>query len=66
MEIPADLNDLSDDDLEQLIESARLIIIRRAAVTAIPAQIEELAREYRENGGDQATLTEAITEQESQ
>ena len=54
------LEALTDEELTELIETAQRIIVRRAATTRIPAQIEELAREYRESGGDTATLVEAI------
>ena len=61
MNIPNDLTALDDEELDELIEAARQILIRRAAVALIPAQIEGLAREYRESGGEQSTLVEAIT-----
>lgn len=44
----------------------RAVIARRAATARIPEQIEALAREYRESGGEQGTPIEAITEQEPQ
>ena len=56
------LDALTDEELTGVIESAQRIIARRAATARIPEQIEELAREYRESGGDTATLVEAITE----
>ena len=55
------LDALTDDELTGVIEAAQRIIARRAATARIPAQIEELAREYRESGGEQSTLIEAIT-----
>ena len=55
------LDGLSDEELTGAIEAAQRIIARRAATARIPAQIEELAREYRESGGEQSTLIEAIT-----
>ena len=60
MNTPNDLTALTDDELLELAELARQIVARRAAAAAIPAQIEGLAREYRESGGDTATLVEAI------
>ena len=66
MNIPDDLTALDDEELDEVIETARQILSRRAATALIPAQIEGLAREYRESGGDPAILIEAITEQESQ
>ena len=61
MNIPNDLTALDDEELDEVIETARQILSRRAATALIPAQIEGLAREYRESGGDTATLVEAIT-----
>ena len=55
------LDALSDEELTGVIEAAQRIIARRAATARIPAQIEELAREYRESGGEQSALVEAIT-----
>ena len=54
------LEALADEELTGVIAAAQRIIARRAATARIPAQIEELAREYRESGGDTATLVEAI------
>ena len=54
------LEGFTDEELTGVIESAQRIIARRAATARIPEQIEELAREYRESGGDTATLVEAI------
>ena len=62
MNIPDDLTALDDEELDEVIETARQILSRRAATALIPAQIEGLAREYRESGGDTAALVEAITE----
>lgn len=55
------LEALTDEDLTGVIETAQRIIARRAATTRIPEQIEALAREYRDSGGEQSTLIEAIT-----
>lgn len=66
MNITDNLALLADDELLELIEAAQQVIARRAATSRIPEQIESLAREYRESGGDQAALVEAITEQEPQ
>lgn len=62
MTVLDDLESLDDEALNEVIDAARRIIARRAATAAIPAQIEGLAREYRESGGEQSTLIEAITE----
>lgn len=55
------LDALTDEELTGVIETAQRIIARRAATARIPEQIESLAREYRDSGGDQSTLIEAIT-----
>ena len=55
------LDALADEELTGVIEAAQRIIARRAATARIPEQIEELAREYRDSGGEQSTLIEAIT-----
>ena len=55
------LEALADEELTGVIEAAQRIIARRAATARIPEQIEELAREYRESGGEQSALIEAIT-----
>ena len=54
------LDALTDEELTGVIEAAQRIIARRSATARIPEQIEELAREYRESGGDTAILVEAI------
>ena len=55
------LDALTDEELTGVIETAQRIIARRAATARIPEQIESLAREYSDSGGDQSTLIEAIT-----
>ena len=54
------LEGFTDEELTGVIEAAQRIIARRAATARIPEQIEALAREYRESGGEQSTLIEAI------
>lgn len=55
------LDALTDEELTRVIEAAQRIIARRAATARIPEQIEALAREYCESGGEQIALIEAIT-----
>lgn len=53
--------DWSDDALD---EHRRAIINeqeRRANLAQIPEQIEQLAKTYRDGGGDEQTLTDALT-----
>lgn len=48
---------------QELTQMTRRAVIARCAATAgIPEQIEALAREYRESGGEQGAPIEAITE----
>lgn len=60
------LNTLPDEELTLLIEEARRIMARRAATALIPEQIESLAREYLDSGGDQSALVEAVTQKDPQ
>ena len=56
-----DLTTLTD---EQLDEHRRAVLTeqeRRANLAAIPEQIEQLAKVYREGGGDEQALTAALT-----
>lgn len=58
---PQDVRDLDDDQLDAL----RLHVLteqeRRANLAAIPTQIAELAGKYRDGGGDEQALTDALT-----
>ena len=57
--------DWSDDALD---EHRRAIITeqeRRANLAAIPEQIEQLAKMYRDGGGDEQTLTDALTPEQT-
>lgn len=52
---------------EKLDEHRRAILTeqeRRANLAAIPEQIEQLARVYRDGGGDEQALTDALTPEE--
>ena len=56
-----DLTTLTD---EQLDDHRRAVLIeqeRRANLAAIPEQIAMLAQTYRDGGGDEQALTEALT-----
>lgn len=55
---------LSDDDLDQLRRDVLIEQERRANLTAIPAQIAALARTYRDGGGDEQNLADALTPEE--
>ena len=56
-----DLTTLTD---EQLDEHRRAVLTeqeRRANLAAIPEQIEQLAKVYRDGGGDEQALADALT-----
>ena len=56
-----DLTTLTD---EQLDDHRRAVLVeqeRRANLAAIPEQIEQLAKVYRDGGGDEQALTDALT-----
>ena len=52
---------------EQLDEARQAILVeqeRRANLSQIPEQIQELAAKYKEGGGDRQTLEDALKEAE--
>ena len=59
---PEDVKDLDDEQLEAL----RQIVVsdqeRRENLMRIPGQIKELAEKYREGGGAERELTEALSD----
>lgn len=63
---PSELEDMTDDELLVLAEEAQRIVNMRSARAAIPEQIEGLAREYRESGGEQRALDDAVADPEGQ
>lgn len=59
-----DLTTLTD---EQLDDHRRAVLVeqeRRANLAVIPEQIASLARKYRDGGGDEQALTDALTPEE--
>ena len=56
-----DLKALTDEDLDGLRVGVAVEQERRANLAAIPEQIEQLAKVYREGGGDEQALTAALT-----
>ena len=56
----ADPHDLSDEDLDQLRRDVKAEQERRDNLDRIPEEIAAMAAKYREGGGDEATLTDAI------
>ena len=61
-----DLKSLTDDDLDELRRAVLAEQERRANLAAIPEQIAAMAQVYRDGGGDEQALTDALTpEQEA-
>lgn len=56
-----DLKALTDDELAQHRISVATEIERRANLAAIPEQIEALAKVFRDGGGDEQALANALT-----
>ena len=61
-----DLTTLTDEQLDAHRRSVLVEQERRANLAAIPEQIEQLAKVYRDGGGDEQALADALTpEQEA-
>ena len=56
-----DLKALTDDELAQHRIAVATEIERRANLAAIPEQIEALAKVFRDGGGDEQALADALT-----
>ena len=56
-----ELKDLDDDALDALRRDVLIEQERRANLAAIPEQIATLARTFRDGGGDEQALTDALT-----
>lgn len=55
-----ELKDLDDDALDALRRDVLIEQERRKNLAAIPEQIATLARTYRDGGGDEQALTDAL------
>lgn len=55
------LRDASPEDVDAVRIAALTEQERRANLAQIPEQIEQLARVYRDGGGDESTLLDALT-----
>ena len=55
-----DLRSLTDEELDAHRIAVAVEVERRANLAAIPEQIEALAKVYREGGGDEDTLIDAL------
>ena len=56
-----DLKSLTDDELDECRRAVLAEQERRANLAAIPEQIEQLAKVYRDGGGDEQALADALT-----
>ena len=56
-----DLTTLTDEQLDAHRRSVLVEQERRANLAAIPEQIEQLAKVYRDGGGGEQALTDALT-----
>lgn len=59
-----DLKSLTDDELGEHRRAVLTEQERRANLAAIPEQIEALAKVFRDGGGDEDALTEALSPEE--
>lgn len=59
-----DFTTYTDEDLAGLVGDAQQEQERRAQLAAIPAQVAALAALFREGGGDEAALQNALTPDE--
>lgn len=56
-----DLRTLGDDDLDQLRRDVLIEQERRVNLAAIPEQIRDLAGKFRDGGGNEQALADALT-----
>lgn len=61
IETQQELRDLTDDQLVTMRALAAQEQERRDNLAQIPAQIADLAGKYRDGGGDEQALTDALT-----
>lgn len=59
-----ELRALSDDELDELRRNVQIERERRENLAAIPDQVAALAKVYREGGGDESRLVDALTPEE--
>lgn len=60
-----DLTTLTDEQLDAHRRSVLVEQERRANLAAIPEQIEQLAKVYRDGGGEEQALTDALTPEQT-
>lgn len=55
-----DFQSMNDEQLAEIQRSATVERNRRDVISGIPLQVAELAAQYREGGGDEAALRDAL------
>lgn len=59
-----DLRTLTDEELDGLRREVQIEQERRENLAAIPEQVAALAKVYRDGGGDEAALVDALSPEE--
>lgn len=60
-----DLRTLSDDDLDQMRRDVLIEQERRANLAHIPEQVRALAQTFRDGGGDEQALADALSPEQA-
>lgn len=55
------IQDLTDEELNSRYIEANEELARRRRLTEIPNEISELAQQWRDNGGEESTILDAVT-----
>lgn len=61
-ELNMDYSAMTDEELSAIQRDATAEQSRRAFLSGVPMQISELAEQYREGGGEQGVLEDAVAE----
>lgn len=55
------IRDLTDDELTTRYKEANEELARRRRLNEIPTEISELAQQWRDNGGEESVIVDAVT-----
>lgn len=55
------IRDLSDEELAARYTEANEELARRRRLNEIPSEISELAQQWRDNGGEESVIVDAVT-----
>lgn len=55
------IRDLSDEELNARYIEANEELARRRRLSEIPSEISELAQQWRDNGGEESVIVDAVT-----